>query len=199
MPVGGARPGAGRKRDPQAQQAVLTAAEELLTEIGYHKVTMERIAERSGVAKMTLYRWWPNKAAVITDAVRSRLAPLSTPDLGTVTDDALAQLEAMLGTLTKFGDASVVAGAMSSRGEAGLADLRDILHPWFDGLVEILNRAIRTGQLPTGFPIAVTAHAWMGYLVYRVVFLQQEVTRQDLSTLIAGAVTRTRAQAEGSS
>jgi AcrR family transcriptional regulator len=188
MPVGGARPGAGRKRDPQAQLAVLAAAEELLNEIGYHKVTMERIAERSGVAKMTLYRWWPNKAAVITDAVRSRLAPAESFDLGTVQADARAQLTAMLGTLTRYGDASVVAGAMSSRGEAGLDDLRDILHPWFEGLVEILERAIGNGQLPSAFPVAVTAHAWMGYLVYRVVFLQQEITGDDLRVLIEQAV-----------
>ncbi|MFF0375846.1 TetR/AcrR family transcriptional regulator [Actinoplanes missouriensis] len=188
MSVGGARPGAGRKRDPQAHAAVLTAAEELLNEIGYHRVTMERIAERSGVAKMTLYRWWPNKAAVVTDAVRSRLAPLSTPDLGTVMADAHTQLEAMLGTLTKYGDASVVAGAMSSRGEAGVADLRDILHPWFEGLAEILERGIRREQLPPGFPVTVTAHAWMGYLVYRVVFLQEQISGSDLRVLIGQTV-----------
>ncbi len=171
MAVGGARPGAGRKRDPQAQRAVLAAAEALLIEIGYHRVTMEKIAERSGVAKMTLYRWWPNKAAVVTDAVRGSLAPTAVPDTGSMAGDALAWLEGLLGTLTKYGDASVVAAAMSSRGEAGLADLRDILHPWFEGI-----RAT-TGD-------AVTAHTWLGYLVYRVVFLQEEVTAADLRTLV---------------
>ncbi|WP_246613464.1 TetR/AcrR family transcriptional regulator [Paractinoplanes bogorensis] len=164
----------GRKRDPRAQAAALTAAEELLTEIGYHRVTMERIAERSGVAKMTLYRWWPNKAALVTDAVRAKLAPAELPDT------ALAQLEALLGTLTRYGDASVVAGAMSSRGEAGRADLRDILHPWCAGLVTIIERSA-----PPGFPAVLTAQAWVGYLVYRVVFLQEEVTTQDLKVLIS--------------
>ena len=175
---------AGRKRDPRAQQAALTAAEELLNEIGFHRVTMERIAERSGVAKMTLYRWWPNKAAVITDAVRDRLAPTATPDTGSVAGDAQAQLEALLGALTRFGDASVVAGAMSSRGEAGRTDLRDILHPWFDSLVTLLER----GGLPAGFPVTLTAQAWVGYVVYRVVFLQEEITPDDLRLLITRAL-----------
>ncbi|MBL7255631.1 TetR/AcrR family transcriptional regulator [Paractinoplanes lichenicola] len=170
----------GRKRDPRAQAAALAAAEELLNEVGYHRVTMERIAERSGVAKMTLYRWWPNKAAIVTDAVRGKLAPAELPDTGSLEGDLLAQLEALLGALTRYGDASVVAGAMSSRGEAGRADLRDILHPWFEGLVTILER-----RGDPSLPVTLIAQSWVGYVVYRVVFLQEEVTREDLSRLIA--------------
>ncbi|GAA1609307.1 TetR/AcrR family transcriptional regulator [Actinoplanes couchii] len=157
---------AGRKRDPEAHRAALAAAEELLIEIGYHRVTMEKIAERSGVAKMTLYRWWPNKAAVVTDAVRDRLAPDDVPA------DDLEILKALVTALTRYGDASVVAAAMSSRGEAGRADLRDILHPWEQALTAV-----------TGDP--VTARARLGYVVYRVVFLLEEITEDDLRTLVA--------------
>ncbi|WP_430785758.1 TetR/AcrR family transcriptional regulator [Actinoplanes sp. G11-F43] len=155
---------AGRRRDPEAHRAALTAAEELLTEVGYHRVTMERIAERSGVAKMTLYRWWPNKAAVVTDAVRDRLAPVD------VTGDAVTVLGLLVGALTRYGDAGVVAAAMSSRGEAGRADLRDILHPWEEALRAVTD--------------PVTARAWLGYVVYRVVFLLEEITEQELQTLV---------------
>ncbi|MBM2615796.1 TetR/AcrR family transcriptional regulator [Actinoplanes sp. LDG1-06] len=174
---------AGRKRDPRAQAAALAAAEELLTEVGYHSVTMEKIAERSGVAKMTLYRWWPNKAAIVTDAVRAKLAPTAVPDTGSLADDLHTQLEALLGTLTRYGDASVVAGAMSSRGEAGRADLRDILHPWLEGLVTILER-----HRSADFPAELTAQSWVGYVLYRVVFLQEEVSAHDLRTLVAPAL-----------
>ncbi|SDT39312.1 TetR/AcrR family transcriptional regulator [Actinoplanes derwentensis] len=156
---------AGRKRDPEAQRAALAAAEELLIEIGYHRVTMEKIAERSGVAKMTLYRWWPNKAAVVTDAVRGKLAPAQEP-MG----DALTVLAQLTAALTRYGDASVVAAAMSSRGEAGRADLRDILHPWEQALTAVTD--------------TVTAQSWLGYVVYRVVFLLEEVTEADLRTLV---------------
>lgn len=188
MTTGGARPGAGRKRDPEAQRAALAAAEALLNEVGFHKVTMERIAERAGVAKMTLYRWWPNKAAVITDAVRGGLAPGATPDTGSVAGDAEAQLTALMAVLLRYGDASVVAAAMSSRGEAGRADLRDILHPWAEGLAGILERAVERGEVSAGFPVMLIAQAWLGFVVYRVVFLQQEVTPADLTALVRQAL-----------
>ncbi|MEV4346827.1 TetR/AcrR family transcriptional regulator C-terminal ligand-binding domain-containing protein [Actinoplanes sp. NPDC049596] len=98
--------------------------------------------------------------------------------------DAQAQLAAVLGTLTLYGDASVVAGAMSSRGEAGLADLRDILHPWLECLVTILDRGVATGKLPRDFPVHLTAQSWLGYIVHRVVFLQEVVEPGDPQTLI---------------
>ena len=181
----------GRKRDPQAHSAALAAAEELVHELGFHKVTMERIAERSGVAKMTLYRWWPNKAAVITDALRDSLAPATTPDTGTAITDATRQLSALTELLTRHGGPSVVAAAMSSQGEAGRAELRDLLQPWFTSLVTILDRALTRGEQPAGFPVPLTAHAWMGYLVYRIVFLQEEPTPADLTALVTQALKRT--------
>ncbi|GAA2559170.1 TetR/AcrR family transcriptional regulator [Winogradskya consettensis] len=178
------RPRTGPRRDPEAQRRALAAAAELLTELGFHKVTMERIAERSGVAKMTLYRWWPNKAAIITDAVRDTLAPATTPDTGSVTTDARTQLDALIKVIAPYGDASVTAAAMSSRGEQGRADLAGILQPWHDSLVTILERGRTRGELAQDFPVTVTADAWMGYVVYRVVFLQQDITEADLTALV---------------
>ncbi|MFI5932138.1 TetR/AcrR family transcriptional regulator [Actinoplanes sp. NPDC051494] len=178
----------GRKRDPQARQSALTAAEDLVNELGFHKVTMERIAERSGVAKMTLYRWWPNKAAIITDALRDGLAPAGIADTGTVAGDANTQLAALTELLTRHGGPSVVAAAMSSQGEAGRAELRDLLQPWSASLVTIIDRAVTRGELPTGFPVTLTVQAWMGYVVYRIVFLQEEIPAADLAVLVTQAV-----------
>ncbi|HET7226569.1 MAG TPA: TetR/AcrR family transcriptional regulator [Candidatus Eisenbacteria bacterium] len=45
---------------------------------GYEAATIEAVAERSGVAKTTIYRWWPNRAALVVDLlveVASRAAP----------------------------------------------------------------------------------------------------------------------------
>ncbi|PWS45303.1 TetR family transcriptional regulator, partial [Streptomyces sp. FT05W] len=122
-----ARPRRGPHRDPEAHEAVLAATRELVAELGYKGVTMDRIASRAGVARMTVYRWWPNKAAVITEAVADRLAPGPAPDTGDVREDALLWLRNLVRTLTLLGDPSVVTGALTERGEAGRADLRDLL------------------------------------------------------------------------
>jgi AcrR family transcriptional regulator len=57
----------GRPRSQHARQAILDAALALVEKRGYSAATIEAIAARSGVAKTTIYRWWPNRAALVVD------------------------------------------------------------------------------------------------------------------------------------
>ncbi|WP_169952003.1 TetR/AcrR family transcriptional regulator [Microbispora sp. H11081] len=63
----GAASGA-RRRSESSRRAILTAAFELVGEVGYAKLSIEGIAARAGVGKQTIYRWWPSKGAVLFDA-----------------------------------------------------------------------------------------------------------------------------------
>jgi AcrR family transcriptional regulator len=58
----------GRKRSIKAEKAVLDAAYKLLLDAGLQATTVEAIATRAGVSKATIYKWWPNRAAVIMSA-----------------------------------------------------------------------------------------------------------------------------------
>ncbi|MEU2341190.1 MULTISPECIES: TetR/AcrR family transcriptional regulator [Streptomyces] len=178
------RPRRGPHRDPEAHEAVLAATRELVAELGYKGVTMDRIASRAGVARMTVYRWWPNKAAVITEAVADRLAPGPAPDTGDVREDALLWLRNLVRTLTLLGDPSVVTGALTERGEAGRADLRDLLRAHAERAALLLRNGVARGGLPEGLPVDTIVDSWTGYVVYRTVFLGQEITEADLLGLV---------------
>jgi AcrR family transcriptional regulator len=65
----------GRPRDAKRGEAILQAALELLTESGYDRLSIESVAARSGVAKTTIYRRWPDKASLIAAAVAARAVP----------------------------------------------------------------------------------------------------------------------------
>ncbi|MEU9888192.1 helix-turn-helix domain-containing protein [Sphaerisporangium sp. NPDC051011] len=58
----------GRPRSEAARVAVLRAVDDLLVEVGYSAMTMKGIAERAGVGRMTVYRWWPTKAHILVEA-----------------------------------------------------------------------------------------------------------------------------------
>jgi AcrR family transcriptional regulator len=64
----------GRPRSERARRAILQAANELLEREGFAAMTVEAIAERAGVSKATVYRWWPNKAAVVMDGFLSTVS-----------------------------------------------------------------------------------------------------------------------------
>ncbi|MFD7133853.1 TetR/AcrR family transcriptional regulator [Streptomyces sp. NPDC059894] len=57
---------------------MLHAADDLLVERGFAALTIEGIAQRAGVAKQTIYRWWKSKVDILLD---------------TLTDDAREALE----------------------------------------------------------------------------------------------------------
>src|ERR1700739_4292063 len=87
---------------------VLKTATDILDKHGYAQLTMERVAERSGVAKTTLYRHWPTKAALCMDLyldVAGR--ELQTPDTGNLTSDLryIAETVVRLQTRTVAGPA----------------------------------------------------------------------------------------------
>jgi AcrR family transcriptional regulator len=83
----------GRPRSEGARRAVLEATRALLTDKGLPGLTVDDIASHAGVSKNTIYRWWPNKAAVLMDAfTAATAAKLAAPVDGTVTQRFRAQV-----------------------------------------------------------------------------------------------------------
>jgi AcrR family transcriptional regulator len=84
----------GRPRDESARQRILDAALEIIEEVGFSQVSTCAIAERAGVGKATVYRWWPNKAAVLIEAFREAVAPeVPFVDTGSFEADVRLQVE----------------------------------------------------------------------------------------------------------
>ncbi|SCG39863.1 transcriptional regulator, TetR family [Micromonospora echinaurantiaca] len=67
MPTQKVAPDSSR-RSQSARRAILTAALDLASELGYAKLSIEGIASAAGVGKQTIYRWWPSKGALLFDA-----------------------------------------------------------------------------------------------------------------------------------
>jgi AcrR family transcriptional regulator len=65
----------GRPRNPRTQQRILKAAADLVLEQGFKALSIDAIAGRAGVGRMTIYRRWPNKSAIVMDAFFARVDP----------------------------------------------------------------------------------------------------------------------------
>ena len=82
----------GRPRSEAARLAILEAAGELLLTNGLEAVSMDAVAERAGVSKATIYRWWPSKAALLLE-VYQRGKRVDTPDTGNLEEDLVGFLK----------------------------------------------------------------------------------------------------------
>jgi AcrR family transcriptional regulator len=92
---------AGQKRGEQVRRLILETAIELVFDAGFRSVSVESIAAKAGVAKTTVYRRWPNKAAVVMDAFMLRVGSGTLfPPAKKVMDRVRQQMHAMAKVFT---------------------------------------------------------------------------------------------------
>ncbi|WP_449484485.1 TetR/AcrR family transcriptional regulator [Streptomyces avidinii] len=81
----------GRRRGPELERAILDAALEQLSTVGWNSLTMEGVAAGAQTGKAALYRRWPSKAELVADALRTGLPPLGRiEDAGSIREDLYA-------------------------------------------------------------------------------------------------------------
>jgi AcrR family transcriptional regulator len=88
---------ARRRRGAELEAAIHDATWAELAEVGYARLTMERVADRARTGKQVLYRRWPNRANLVLAAIRHRFGSLAddVPDTGDLRGDVLALLRSM--------------------------------------------------------------------------------------------------------
>ena len=91
--------GKGRPRDHQAHQSILASTLKTLASMGFRSLTIDQIAFEAKVGKMTIYRWWPNKASLVMDAFLAVVGPgTEFPEAKTV----IARIEKQLFLQAQF-------------------------------------------------------------------------------------------------
>ncbi|MGY4924700.1 TetR/AcrR family transcriptional regulator [Streptomyces sp. 900105755] len=80
-----------RRRGAVLERAILDAALEQLSTVGWNGLTMEGVAAGAQTGKAAVYRRWPSKEELVADALQAGLPRLEeAPDLGSVREDLLA-------------------------------------------------------------------------------------------------------------
>src|SRR4030081_3659322 len=80
---------AGGSRSERARSRILRAAAALLTTQGPRRMSIEGVADKAGVSKATIYRWWESKGELALDALVVELVARlrSVPDTGSIRED----------------------------------------------------------------------------------------------------------------
>ena len=161
----------GRPRDDGAKAAILAAAHAILEEQGVAGFTIEAVAARAGVAKTTIYRWWPNKGALAMAGFLAAMAPqLSYANEGPVLaslKDQLRRVAAVYG-----GTAGRMLAAIIAEGQRDPATIAAFIEgyarPRRDEAKAILLAGIERGELRADIDLEVTLDALYGPIYYRM-------------------------------
>jgi len=163
--------GRGRPRSERARRAILKAAGELLERDGFTAVTMERIAERAGVSKATIYRWWPNKAAVMTDSFLELMVADTSPlDTGSAREDLRLRLRGLAHMLAGRSGRFVAALIAESQTDSEVAEA--LRTHWISvrrrETRPLLRRGIERGELRSDLDLEVAIDALYGPVYWRM-------------------------------
>src|SRR6202167_1652765 len=176
------------RRSEAARQAVLEAADDLLVERGFAGLTIEGIAARAGVAKQTIYRWWPSKAEILMDAFVDDAAEyLSPPDSGDVGRDLRTHLSRLADFLTQTDAGAVfraLAGQAQHDGDVPARLRADHLSQQRDRDRLPLQHAVDRGQLPAQTDIDLAVEQLVGPIYYRVLVTGEPVSAEFTDHLV---------------
>ncbi len=182
------------RRSGRAHRAVLAAAIELFEAVGYPRLTIDAIAARAGVSKATIYRWWPNKAAVVMEAFLATVEPdIAFPDSGSTRDDLVEQAAALARLLTERHLGQLVLALL---GEAQTdADLATALRegwqrPRRDAGREVLQRAVDRGELRPDCDSDLVLDGIYGPIYLRLLFGHAPLDRSEIRKVVDQALHR---------
>jgi AcrR family transcriptional regulator len=160
-----------RLRPSEIQRRVLDAAFESVLRIGFRAVTVESVSAETGIAKTSIYRRWPNKAAMVMDAFAFRIGPgtgfpPSDDHIGSIRKQMLALAKAFRGPAGTMIKALLAEAQFDAELAAALQ--QHWLLPRREIAAAAVQTAINSGELRADIDAQVTLDALYGGLYYRL-------------------------------
>jgi AcrR family transcriptional regulator len=186
----------GRPRSERAHQAILTAALEILYDEGLSAMNMDHVAERAGVSKATIYRWWSSKELLALDAFSTdweAISPLTSPDTGSLREDLRARLRPLRRQLKSRPPGRVLSGLLAqAQTDQAFAELyrERFLEPRRVATRAIFQRAIERGEIPADSDLDVALDLVYGPLFHRLLqghaTLDERFGEKIIETVVTG-------------
>ncbi len=173
--------------DPRVERTravVLEATRGLLNDVGLARTSIEAVAERSGVARSTIYRHWPSTAALVMAALEQAKAEAEAGMVSSGDDETdLRALLHGLGEALRSPQSNVLADIAAAAGrDPELADLHQAyLARRRATALRLIERLQASGRLRTDMPAVEMIDLVTGPLFYRRFNAQNPMTAEQIT------------------
>jgi AcrR family transcriptional regulator len=162
------------RRSERSKRAILTATRELVSEVGFVRLTMEAIASRAGVGKQTIYRWWPSKGSVVFDALLDEMVEGSGPQLLPATGDVVHDFRGILeDAVAEFTDPNrdkllrTILAEVQHDPVLAQELIDRLLRPQFDAAIERIRAAQEAGEIDADLDPRIAMEVLFGPVLHR--------------------------------
>jgi AcrR family transcriptional regulator len=161
----------GRPRSEESRSAVLEATWKLLETVPLRNLAIEAIARESGVAKTTIYRWWPNKVEIVMEAMLEKLMPaIAFPEGVSATEAITQQMQSLVNAFS--GEYGRIVAQIIAEGQAcpeALASYRDrFLYPRREAAKQIIQQGIDNGEFDPNLDPELAIDLLYGAIYFRL-------------------------------
>jgi AcrR family transcriptional regulator len=177
-------------RSARVLDAVARAVLEDLDESGIEDFSIPQVAARAGVSNSSLYRRWPNKAALIAFAgSRNSQATIPFPDCGSLRKDLAQALAEVHATFSDPSMRAVIAMAFSA---SDAPELKQTLDTFWQLRVEqqreMFNRAVERGEIAADADTSEIIERAVGPLYFRYFVTRRPITKKFIQKLVDAAL-----------
>ncbi len=161
----------GRPRSEKSRKAILNATNKLLLQTSVQELSIESIAKKAKVGKTTIYRWWPNKTAVVMDALANQ------PGMQTPLPTASSHREAItmqLDKLVRLVDSNngKTIAQLFSEAQASKVSLEifkdNLLEPLMDAIRYSIDEGQKNGEFRTDIDATLAIDMLCGPIFFRL-------------------------------
>jgi AcrR family transcriptional regulator len=180
----------GRPLDASRDDALRSSALELLADIGYDRLTIDKIAQHAGAGKATIYRRWSGKAELIVDALMCQKGAMTVaPDTGTLRGDLSALIDQS--DLEERLDSKVMIGMVSALPHD--AELREVfrtqlIEPHTATLAVVFDRAVERGEIRPVKNMATIASILPALVLHRLIVSATAPDRAFFESIVDGVL-----------
>lgn len=180
-----------RRRGEVLENAILQAAWDELSENGYARLSMDRVASRAKTNKNAVYRRWPGKAKLVAAAIRRHVPKpsLDVPDTGDLRQDMLILLHSMMKPLQMIGAETIHGILVDYPGNDLIASLPQLMKTrTYDQLTTIirgiLNNAEKRGEIKPGQKSARVLTLPVDLLRYELLTTHEPLSDQAITEIV---------------
>ena len=183
--------GAAIDRDPdprieRSRRLILSAALDLLGEVGFGRLTIEGVAARAGVGKSTIYRHWPGRLELVEDAVRLLKPEVASPASGPVRDRVVALLQQVATTLADSTWSRCLPAIIdAAERDPEVLDIhRRLTCERREVLVGLLAEGVASGEIVPVTDLCLLAETLVGPIIVRRLLFHEPFDPDDVPRLV---------------
>jgi AcrR family transcriptional regulator len=187
----GATARAGRPRSERARRAILEAAASLLLEGGLTATTIEAVAARAQVSKVTIYKWWPSRGALAIDAYFDHFREtILFEDSGEIAHDLETQIGRLIAAFRDRAGELMAELIGQAQSDPRLAqEIRALwLAPRREATKVILRRGIERGQIRDGLDLETVLDLLYAPVYYRLALGHEPLDEGLAARIVSGVI-----------